>query len=181
MKHLSLYTTTTGAIKKPKSKPTVRMIEGPERQQLLSPLPTSPVMQTITPTTVIPAVELESADNVSAVSYISSQNTGVSNYSQWTKWQTVATTEQLEHLGIKGKEIINHLATAIQALTDEYKAKLERQEEKYNQLYNQLKEAAAQAEATASTSQQNSGHRDTLWNQCQQLKVEITTLAEQAH
>ena len=39
--------TTTGAIKKRKSKPSVQMIEGPERQQLLSPLPTSPVIQPI--------------------------------------------------------------------------------------------------------------------------------------
>ena len=63
--------TTTGAIKKRKSKPTVQMIEGPERQQLLSPLPTSPVMQTITPTPVPRPLELESADDASAVSYIS--------------------------------------------------------------------------------------------------------------
>ena len=66
--------TTTGAIKKRKSKPAVQMIEGPERQQLLSPLPTSPVMQTITPTPVPRPVELESADDASAVSYISSHN-----------------------------------------------------------------------------------------------------------
>ena len=77
--------------------------------------------------------------------------------------------------------MINHLATAIQTVTNEYKAKLERQEEKYNQVYHQLKEAAAQVEATASTSQQYSGHLDKLWNQCQQLKVEITTLTEKVH
>ena len=173
--------TTTGAIKKLRSKPTVQMIEGPERQQLLSSLPTSPVMQTITPITVTRPVELESADDASAISYISSNNTGASDYNQWTKWQKVATTEQLETLGTKGKEMLNHLATAIQTVTDEYKAKLERQEEKYNQLYHPLQEAAAQAEATASTSQQHSGHLDTLWNQYQQLQVEITTLTEQVH
>ena len=138
-------------------------------------------MQTITPTPVPRPVELESADDASAVSYISSHNTGASEYNQWTKWQTVATTEQLKQLGVKGKEMMNHLATAIQTVTDEYKAKLERQEEKYNQLYHQLKEAAAQAEATDSTSQQHSVHLDTLWNQFQQLKVEITTLTEPAH
>ena len=105
--------TTIGAIKKCKSKPAVQMIEGPERQQLLSPLPTSSVMQTITPTPVLRPVELESADDASSISYISSHNTGASDYNQWTKWQTVATTEQLEQLGVKGKEMTNHLATAI--------------------------------------------------------------------
>ena len=66
---------TTGPMKKRQSKPTVQMIEGPERQQLISPLATSPVMQTNTTTTVPCPVELECADNASAVSYISSHNT----------------------------------------------------------------------------------------------------------
>ena len=173
--------TTTGAIKRRKFEPTVQMIGGPERRQMISPLPTSPVMQTITPTPIPRPVELESANDASAVSYISSHNKGASDYNQWTKWQTVATTDQLKQLGVKGTEMMNHLATTIQTVTDEYKAKLERQEGRYNQLYHQLKEAATQAEATASTSQQYSGHLYTLWNQCEQLKVEITTLIEQAH
>ena len=44
-----------------------------------------------------------------------------------------------------------------------------------------MSEAAAEAEAIASTSQRHSGHLDTLWNQCQELKAEITTLTHQAH
>ena len=74
--------TTTNTIKKRKSKPTVQMIEGSERQQLLSPLLTSPVMQSIAPTLVSCPVELDSADDVSAVSYISSHNIGASEYNQ---------------------------------------------------------------------------------------------------
>ena len=69
----------------------------------------------------------------------------------------------------------------IQAVNNVYWEKLEKQEKKYNNLYKQLKEAAARAEATASTTQQHSGHLHTLQNQCQQLKVKITSLTEQAH
>ena len=87
-------------------------------------------MQPITPTPIPHPVELESADDASAASYISSHNTGVSDY---TKWQSLATTEELEKLGHHGKEMIDKLASSIQAVTDVYREKLERQEEKYNQ------------------------------------------------
>ena len=74
---------------------------------------------------------MESADDASATSYISSHNTGVSDY---TKCQTVATTAELEKLGHHGKEMIDKLAHSIRAVTSVYQTKLEEQEIKYNQL-----------------------------------------------
>ena len=121
-------------------------------------------MQNITPTPTPCPVHMESADDALAASYISSHNTGVSDY---TKWQTVATTAELETLGHHGKEMIDKLTHSIQAVISIYETKLEEQELKYNQLYYKLSEAAALAEATTSTSQQHPSHLETLWTQCQ--------------
>ena len=72
---------------------------------------------------------MESADDASATSYISSHKTGVSNY---TKWQTVATTAELEKLGRHGKEMIDKLAHSIQAVMGVYETTMEEQEMKSN-------------------------------------------------
>lgn len=71
--------TTISTIKKQDKSKAVRRIEGPEIRQLLSPLPISPVMQTISTTLITRPVQMESADDTSATSYISSHNIGVSD------------------------------------------------------------------------------------------------------
>ena len=113
--------TTTSPIMKQRKAKAVQMIEGTEMRPLLSPLPTSSVMQTITPTPVTYSVELDSADDASTSSYISTHNTRDSDF----KWQIVATTEELEKLDKRGREMIEKLTHSIQAVTNIYETKLE--------------------------------------------------------